>query len=347
VALKLVGVTLILLGCASSTGAPPVRPPSGGDEGGAGGAAPGGSGGSGGQAPGGSGGQAPGGAGGQPAGGSGGQGGAATDAAPGDAKPAADAARDGGGSAGDAPTVNGCTLKWSPSPMRDGDKAFEFLEMPDRNMIHPGVPHLTAVPEHDAYRIDSHYAPPTVDWDRAVFTGPVRDDRIRCEVRGMVSPEGQQDMLNNQTWKLSWSLFIPGSLKGTGRFTHIMQLKFIDKQGGVSGSPIITLSLKQPDGINLQIWLGGGTLPTISLAGLHDKWLSTEVTMKVVSGSAGTVHWIMRDGAKVLVDQQVNATLWPPEAERLRPKWGIYRGTTDGVQSTYLLISDLLAYQCQ
>jgi hypothetical protein len=219
--------------------------------------------------------------------------------------------------------------------------------MPDRNMIHPGVPHLTAVAEHDAYRIDSHYAPPTVDWDRAVFTGPVRNDRIRCEVRGMVSPQGQQDMLNNQTWRLSWSLFIPSSLKGTGRFTHIMQLKFIDQQGGVSGSPIVTLSLKQPDGINLQIWLGGGTLPTISLAGLHDKWLSTEVTFKVVSGSGGTVHWTMRDGTKVLVDQQVNATLWPSEAARLRPKWGIYRGTTDGVQSTYLLISDLRAYQCQ
>jgi chitin-binding protein len=260
----------------------------------------------------------------------------------------AEAARDVATGASDAPVINGCTLKWSPSAMRDGDKAFEFLEMPDRNMIHPGTPHLTAVADHDAYRIDSHYDPPSpVDFDRAVFTGPVRDDRLRCEVRGMIGPSGQQDMLNGQTWRLTWSLYLPSSLKGTGRFTHIMQLKFIDTNGGVSGSPIITLSLRQPDGINLQLWLGGGGFPTVNLAGLHDKWLTTEVAMKIAPGSGGTVHWTMRDGARVLVDQEVTgANLWPPEAARARPKWGIYRGITTGVQTTYLLISDLRAYQC-
>ena len=232
--------------------------------------------------------------------------------------------------------------------MRDGDKAFEFLEMPDRNMIHPGAPHLSVVPERDAYRFDSHYDPPgTVDFDRAVFTGPIRNDRLRGEVRGMVGPDGQLDMLNGQNWKTSWSLFIPSTLKGTGRFTHIYQLKYIDRGGGVSGSPIITLSLSQPDGMALRLWLGGGTFPTVNLADLHDKWLWMEVTIKVGPGNSGTVRWVLKDGDRVLVDRQVNGTTWPSDAARVRHKWGIYRGIADGVRTTYMMAADFKGYLCQ
>lgn len=250
------------------------------------------------------------------------------------------------GEAGAAPA--GCTLQWSPSAMRDGDKAFEFLEMPDRNMIHAGTPHLTAVPERDAYRFDSHYDPPgTVDFDCAVFTGPVRNDRMRGEVRGMMGASGQLDMLEGQTWKTSWSLFIPASLQGTGRFTHIYQLKYIDKGGGVSGSPIITLSLARPDNMALRLWLGGGSFPTISLANLHDRWLWTEVTVKVGPAATGTVRWVLKDGDKVLVDTQVRGTTWPADAARVRHKWGIYRGITDGVKTTYMMAADFKGYLCQ
>jgi hypothetical protein len=38
---------------------------------------------------------------------------------------------------------------------------------------------------------------------------------------------------------------------------------------------------------------------------------------------------------------------WPSDGARLRPKWGIYRGITTGVQTTYILLSGLRAYQCQ
>ena len=39
-------------------------------------------------------------------------------------RPASDAGPSG-------PVVNGCTLLWSPSAMRDGEKAFELAEMPE------------------------------------------------------------------------------------------------------------------------------------------------------------------------------------------------------------------------
>jgi hypothetical protein len=259
---------------------------------------------------------------------------------------------DGGGGPVEGPDLPGCKLVWSPSAMRDGEKAFELAEMPDRMQpggsapTHPNAMHISAVPEHDAYRIDSHYSPPgAADYDRVTQTGPTRTDRLRCETRGMVGPAGQVDLLNNQTWRLTWSFYLPSSLKGTSRFTHIMQMKYVDKGGGASGSPIITLTLRPNDRIELLLWLGGGSVSIIDASALHDKWLSADLTIKIAP--QGSVHWTLKDGDKVLVDKQQAGTIWPGDAARLRPKWGIYRGITTGVQTTYMLLSDLKAYQCQ
>ena len=233
--------------------------------------------------------------------------------------------------------------------MRDGIEVFEFLALPDRNMIHPSGTHLSVVAgERDAYRFDSHYEPPSpVDYDRQLFTGPMRDDRLRGEVRGMKGPSGPLEMVNGQTWRIHWSLFIPATLKGTGRFTHIFQLKFVDTGGGLSGSPIITLSLSQPDNIALRLWLGGGSFPTVNLAPLHDRWLSSELVIKVAPGNAGSVKWTFKDGARTLVDTMVNGNTWPGNARRVWPKWGIYRGITSGVRTTHMLTADFTAHQCQ
>jgi hypothetical protein len=237
--------------------------------------------------------------------------------------------------------------------MRDGEKAFEAVEMPDVQFpggsvgTHRGVKHITSVAEHDAYRIDSHYNPPSaVDYDRVTQTGPMRTDRLRCETRGMVDAAGKQvDMLNGETWRLHWQFYAPGTLKGTGRFTHIMQVKYIDKGGGASGSPIVTLTLRGGDNVELLLWLGGGSVATTSMAGLHDKWLDADLTIKIAP--QGSVHWTFKDGDKVLVDKQQNGVIWPSDGARLRPKWGIYRGITDGVQTTYIQLSELRAYRCK
>jgi hypothetical protein len=235
--------------------------------------------------------------------------------------------------------------------MVDGEKAFELGEMPDLQLpggsapTHGGVKHLTAVPEHNAYRVDSHYSPPNaVDFDRVRQMGDTRTDRLRCELRGMVGPSGQIQMVNGDTWRINWSLFIPGSLKGTSRFTHIYQLKFVDKGGGESGSPILTMTLRPPDNVEVLFWLGGGTIANTSLAGLHDKWLSTELTVKLAP--QGNVHWVLKDGDKVVVDKTANGVTWPGEGARARCKWGIYRGITGGVATSYLLLSDMRAYHC-
>jgi len=353
--MRLASVCLVLaLGCASSskssnpptTGEPtdepdadaPATPPSKKD------AAPtaspdvgsGGSGGSGGQTP-------------EP--GTGGSGGSGTGGTP---APDAGATGGAGGSPPtEGPMLPGCTLRWSPSAMRDGEKAFEAVEMPDVQFpggspgTHRGVKHITAVAEHDAYRIDSHYDPPNaVDYDRVTQTGPMRDDRLRCETRGMVDGAGKQvEQHNGETWRFTWSLYIPASLKGTSRFTHIWQMKYLDKSGGASGSPIVTVTLRSGDKMEVLFWIGGGSITTFDISALHDKWLSADLTMKI--GTAGSVHWVLKDGDKVVSEKTQNGTTWPSDGDRLRPKWGIYRGITTGVQTSYIMLSNLRAYQCQ
>ena len=91
------------------------------------------------------------------------------------------------------------------------------------------------------------------------------------------------------------------------------------------------------------------SLPGVNL--VHDKWLTTAVTVKIAPGTGGSVHWKLSDGATVLgeADRQGIAT-WPAIAARLRPKWGIYRspGDTSGaIQTTYILLSDMHDHQCQ
>jgi hypothetical protein len=251
------------------------------------------------------------------------------------------------------PAPAGCTLIWNPSAMRDGQKAFELAEMPDVQLpggsgpTHGGVKHIAAVAEHDAYRIDSHYAPPGVaDFDRLMLTGPIRTDRLRCETSGIAGPDGNPiAMVDGETWRLTWSFYLPASLKGTSRFTHIMQLKYVDTQDGVDGAPIVTLSLLPDDKMDFMLWLGGGSVAPVDASGLHDKWITADLTIKLAP--AGNVHWVLKDGAKIVVDKQQGGVTWPADGKRLRPKWGIYRGVADGVVSTYLMLADLKAWKCQ
>jgi hypothetical protein len=248
----------------------------------------------------------------------------------------------------DAPAMAGCTLRWSPSAARDGKDAFEGLEMPDTNGVHPGAVHFSTVAQHDAFRIDQHDNPPgAIDYDHKVM------DRLRCEVKGMKEAGVNLQLLEGETWRIAWSLLIPATLKGSTRFNHIWQMKYVDTAGGSSDGPVLTLDLTgtgAAEKIRLDVF-GVSSFTGVAASGLHDKWLSTEVTVKIAGNNAGSVRWkISDDSGKVLSDTtKTGLTTFPAGASRLRPKWGIYRSlgdTSGGLQTTYILISDLLGYRC-
>ncbi|MEU5596785.1 Tat pathway signal sequence domain protein [Streptomyces sp. NPDC020298] len=224
--------------------------------------------------------------------------------------------------------------KWAPSASRDGLAAFETVE-DDRADSHPaGQPHIFAT--GDNWRFNMH----TVDRDTST-------DRQRQEVTGLrTGSSSYLKWTEGQTWRVTYSMYIPSSLKATTTFTHIMQMK----QPGTGTSPIVVQSLRRVNGvqtIELKLAIDDILIGRTDLEPLHDKWTDVDFQIKVGNGSSGSVRWILKSGSSTVIDKSktgVDTFL----ADRVRPKWGIYRslGDTSGsLQNTYLLLTDLRGYQ--
>lgn len=222
-------------------------------------------------------------------------------------------------------------LRWSPVPSRDGLGGFEGVE-DDRANSHPGVKHIYA--QGDTYRFDMHKR------DRDTST-----DRQRNEVRGMRANGRNIDMGNGQTWRFTYSMFIPGTLKATSSFTHIMQTKM----PGLGSAPITVMSLRRNGStptIEFKVIEGDVLVGRTDLAPLQNKWIDTEVEIKVGNGSAGSVGWIVRSGGSTVLNvRKSGVDTWLDD--RVRPKWGIYRSLNDSaqIQDCHLLLRNLKAYQ--
>ena len=224
-------------------------------------------------------------------------------------------------------------LKWSPSAS-DGLGAFETIE-DDRADSHPGgQPHIYATGNN--WRFNMHMS------DRDTST-----DRQRHEVTGLrTSSSSYLKWTSGQTWRITYSMYIPSSLKATTSFTHIMQMK----QPGTGSSPIVVQSLRRVNGaqtIELKLFDSDTLVGRTDLDPLHDKWTDVDFQIKVGNGSAGSVRWILKSGGTTVIDKSktgVDTFL----ADRVRPKWGIYRslGDTSGsLQDCHLLLTNLRGYQ--
>ncbi|MFF6986779.1 Tat pathway signal sequence domain protein [Streptomyces sp. NPDC010273] len=224
--------------------------------------------------------------------------------------------------------------KWAPTATGDGLGAFETVE-DDRADSHPaGHPHIYAT--GDNWRFTMH----TVDRDTST-------DRQRQEVTGLRTGTGSYlKWTQGQTWRITYSMYIPSSLKATTTFTHIMQMK----QPGSGTSPIVVQSLRRANGvqtIELNLPIAGVLVGRTGLDPLHDTWTDVDFRIKVGNGTAGSVRWILKSGSTTVIDKSktgVDTFL----ADRVRPKWGIYRSLGDAsgsLQNTYLLLTDLCGYQ--
>ncbi|WP_433443051.1 CBM35 domain-containing protein [Nonomuraea sp. CA-141351] len=225
------------------------------------------------------------------------------------------------------------TLRWSPSPANDTvAEAFEGIE-DDRAGSHPGVTHIYV--SGDAYRFDMH----TQDRDG--------DDRQRNEVKGMrTGSNSYLKILENETWRISYQMYIPTSLDATSSFTHIAQMKVPG-----SGAPLYTMSLPISGGtpkINVRYWDEAEQTHEVgntNLEPIQGKWVDT--TFEFKASDSGYLRWTLKSGSTTLVDKRLdNTDLWRLDTDYLRPKWGIYRSiNSSGLQNTYLLIRNLQAYQ--
>ncbi|MER5649831.1 hypothetical protein [Streptosporangium sp. NPDC002524] len=224
-------------------------------------------------------------------------------------------------------------LRWSPDASRTGLSAFETVE-DDRAGSHPSAaPHIKV--SGGGFRFDVH----TADRDRAA-------DRQRHEVTGMREGGSYLRWRLGETWRVTYSMYVPGTLRATTTFTHIMQTK----QPGRGTSPITVTSLRRVGGrqtIEHKIFAENVLVGRTDLEPLQDRWVDVEYEIKIANGAAGWVRWVLRSGGTTVVDATktgVDTFL----ADRVRPKWGIYRslGDTSGsLRNTYMLLRDMRGYQ--
>lgn len=219
----------------------------------------------------------------------------------------------------------GWVLAWSPKAATDGLGAFEGVENRGTGK--------EIYPQGNNYRIDIK----TSDRDGA--------DRQRNEVKGMVSGGKILDIGKGSTWRFTYSMYIPSTLKATTSFTHIMQMK----QPGDGSSPILTLDLRRrgnTSSLELVVFKTNTVIGSTNLLPLQNKWISVDVAIRYDDAPNGSVHYIVNDGTKNVVDaQQGGVDTWL--AVRARPKWGIYRSVNDtaDLADTYLLLTDMKSYQ--
>ncbi|MEO3974602.1 heparin lyase I family protein [Streptomyces sp. CAU 1734] len=224
-------------------------------------------------------------------------------------------------------------LRWSPSPARDGLRAFETVE-DDRAGSHPAAaPHIR--PEGDAFRFSLH----TADRDTAT-------DRQRQEVTGCRDGDSFLRWRAGETWRVTYSMLIPASLRATTTFTHIMQMK----QPGTGSPPIAVQSLRRVNGvqtIELKVFTSNTLVGRTPLEPLHGHWVDVDFRIAIGSGSSGSVRWILSRAGRTVIDESRTgvATFL---ADRVRPKWGIYRslGDTSGsLRDCHLLLGNLRCHQ--
>lgn len=236
-------------------------------------------------------------------------------------------------SAAGNPGRAGWRLRWAPEADRAGLRAFEHVEE-DRANSHPdGQPHIFV--QGNSYRFTMHMV------DRDTST-----DRQRQEVRGMRSFGRTLSLLKGESWRFTYSMFIPDTLKATTTFNHIMQMK----APGTGSAPIIVMSLRrygEVQKIELKVFETDTLVGAVDLVPLQNRWIDVEFEMGIGDAPDGWVRWAIRKGADTVIDTTTTGVdTWL--FDRVRPKWGIYRSMNDASGSladTHLLIRRLRAYQ--
>ncbi len=227
----------------------------------------------------------------------------------------------------------GWKLRWSPRPERDGLRAFEHIEDDRAGSDPAGAPHIFV--EGDHYRFNMNM--------NVRDTSP---DRQRNEVRGNKSWDHALNLLTGETWRFTYSMYIPDTLKATTSFSHIMQMKM----PGTGSLPIIVESLRRYGTVQkmeLKVAQGDVLVGAVDLEPLQNHWVDIEFEMKIGDAPDGSVRWVVRDGARTVIDNTTaGVDTWM--GDRVRAKWGIYRSLGDksgSLQDTYMLIKNLRAYQ--
>ncbi|WP_245805150.1 hypothetical protein [Amycolatopsis australiensis] len=174
-------------------------------------------------------------------------------------------------------------------------------------------------------------------------------DRQRTESKGMVQNGTTLEMHDAETWTLSYEMYVPSSLHGTSKFTHI----FPTKTPSANDGPWVTLDRARGGGketLAARAYADSGSpnIAATDLAALRDRWITIAWTF--TPGAKGKASCVIRagtgPGAPVAAQGSMSGVKIPGEGGYVRPKWGIYRSVESapsGILDTYLLLRNYTA----
>ncbi|WP_299258434.1 Ig-like domain-containing protein [uncultured Aquimarina sp.] len=170
------------------------------------------------------------------------------------------------------------------------------------------------------------------------------DDRVRIEIKG--GPGASSNTLRhprNSTSYYRWKFRLASNYKASNRFCHFFQLKA--KGGSNDKPPILTLSAqkdkfelvhnrKNPNSVYVD-------LKQEPLSRFKGEWI--EGYVKIKHGDNGTLNVVLKkvsNGQTVFSYSNSNIDLWRSGADYNRPKWGVYRGKTSGLNDEQVRFAD-------
>jgi len=230
------------------------------------------------------------------------------------------------------------TPLWHPVPSKDGLKAYEGLEYDRANLFPSRHSDYIVVEDGDHYRFNI--------WrDDRDSTGD--GDRQRTEAKGMVQNGTALKMVDGQTWNISYEMYMPSTLHGTSKFTHIFQTKIPSTDAG----PFVTLDLTRESSTSETLRArayansGSPTIASTPLGPLRGTWVTIRWTLTI--GSSGSARFVCVDSAgKTVADGTMHGVNIPDQGDYVRPKWGIYRSVesaSSDIVDTYILFRDYQA----
>ncbi len=167
------------------------------------------------------------------------------------------------------------------------------------------------------------YLHTTPDDDRCI-----NFDRQRNEIKSYSQSPDNLLGIENETVVYKWKFKLPTGFQSSTNFTHIHQLKSVG--GALESMPIYTLTTRKgtPDRIELRYAETDNqiTLLQTDLAPFLDTWVEVTETIKYsTNGTYDIEIKTINDGTILLTYANPSINNWRPNAEFVRPKWGIYR----------------------
>ena len=212
------------------------------------------------------------------------------------------------------------------------------IENPDCEHVSFG-PHITQIYdtelERNVFIFHSHIIE---DNDRCI-----NFDRVRMEIKGGPNTLPELQHPKNSASYYRWKFRLGENFIGSSSFCHIFQNKA--KGGTDSGFPILTitaraniLEFKHNGGDN---GTALGILAQADLSLFKGKWV--EGYLRQFHSETGEVELTLKDmetGNILLAYSNDNIDLWRSGSTYNRPKWGIYRKKSDGLQDEKIRFAD-------